>query len=61
VVMQFTLAYGGEHYVVDGIAGALCAWGVHALATRLEAVQRPKWVQRREAGQHSDGVPDAAG
>jgi hypothetical protein len=26
MVMMFSLAYGGEHYVADGIAGAL-RWG----------------------------------
>jgi hypothetical protein len=35
-VMQFSLTYGGDHYVADGIAGALCAWLVHWLATRVE-------------------------
>jgi hypothetical protein len=68
LVMVFTLAYGGEHYVVDGIAGALCAWAVHALATRfegrrltaaaLQAVQRPERVKRGEAGQDRDAVSD---
>lgn len=35
-VMMFSLAYGAEHYVSDGIAGALCAWLVHWLAGRIE-------------------------
>jgi hypothetical protein len=35
-VMMFSLAYSGEHYVTDGIAGALAAWAVHALAGRFE-------------------------
>jgi hypothetical protein len=71
IVMLFTLTYGGEHYVIDGFAGALFAWFVHTLATRLErrhvlaaalqAVQRPERVKRREAGQNSDGVPAPAG
>lgn len=36
LVMVFSLAYAGEHYVSDGIAGALAAWFVHAMANRLE-------------------------
>jgi hypothetical protein len=36
LVMMFSLAYAGEHYVSDGIAGALAAWAVHWLALRLE-------------------------
>jgi hypothetical protein len=36
ILMQFSLTYGGDHYVVDGIAGALCAWLVHSLANRVE-------------------------
>jgi membrane-associated phospholipid phosphatase len=34
--MMFTLAYGGDHYVADGISGALCAWLVHWSAGRFE-------------------------
>ena len=40
VVMQFSLTYGGEHYVVDGAAGALCALAVHKLANRIERRRR---------------------
>ncbi len=36
LVMMFGLAYAGEHYVTDGIAGALAAWLVHRTATRIE-------------------------
>lgn len=36
VLMQFSLTYGGDHYVADGIAGALCAWIVHWAAGRVE-------------------------
>jgi PAP2 superfamily len=36
LVMMFSLAYSGEHYVADGIAGALAAWLIHWLATRIE-------------------------
>ena len=35
-LMMFSLAYGAEHYVSDGIAGALVAWLVHWLGTRVE-------------------------
>ena len=40
-VMMFSLAYTGEHYVADGIAGALVAWAVHATVNRLE-----QWRER---------------
>ncbi len=36
LVMMFSLAYAGEHYVADGIAGALAAWLVHWVANRIE-------------------------
>ncbi|MDT4919668.1 MAG: hypothetical protein QOI15_570, partial [Pseudonocardiales bacterium] len=36
IVMMFSLAYAGEHYVSDGIAGALCAFLIHWAATRIE-------------------------
>jgi hypothetical protein len=36
LVMMFSLAYSGEHYVADGIAGALAAWLIHWLANRIE-------------------------
>jgi hypothetical protein len=36
VLMMFSLAYSGEHYVADGIAGALAAWFVHVVANRIE-------------------------
>lgn len=45
LVMMFSLAYAGEHYVSDGIAGGLVAWFVHAMANRLE-----RWRARREPG-----------
>jgi hypothetical protein len=50
-VMMFSLAYAGEHYVADGIAGALCAWLVHWLATRIE---------RRRAGRRRPDTLDAS-
>jgi hypothetical protein len=46
--MQFSLSYGGEHYVVDGVAGALSAFAVHALATRIE--QRWRSILARRSG-----------
>jgi hypothetical protein len=36
LVMQFSLSYAGEHYVADGIAGALCAWFINWLAGWIE-------------------------
>jgi hypothetical protein len=36
ILMQFSLTYGGDHYLADGIAGALCAWLVHAVANQIE-------------------------
>jgi hypothetical protein len=44
IVMQFSLTYGGDHYVADGIAGSLCAWLVHWLANRVE-----RWRNRAAA------------
>lgn len=43
-VMMFSLAYAGEHYVADGIAGALCAWFIHWAATGVE-----RWHRARHA------------
>jgi hypothetical protein len=40
LVMMFSLAYSGEHYVSDGIAGALAAWLIHWLANRVERWRR---------------------
>lgn len=34
--MAFTLVYAGEHYVVDVLAGWLCALAVHLAASRIE-------------------------
>jgi hypothetical protein len=45
MVMMFSLAYGGEHYVADGIAGALCAWFVSWAATAIES----RWKRRRRS------------
>jgi hypothetical protein len=44
LVMMFSLAYAGEHYVADGIAGALAAWLIHWLANRIE-----RWRKRRRS------------
>ena len=52
ILMQFSLTYGGEHYVADGIAGALCAWLVHGLANRIE--------RRRKAAQAPDTLEPPA-
>jgi hypothetical protein len=49
LVMMFSLAYAGEHYVADGIAGAVCAWLVCWLAARVEQSRVPHLL------------PDAAG
>jgi hypothetical protein len=43
-VMMFSLAYAGEHYVSDGIAGTLCAFLIHGAATRIE-----RWRAARRA------------
>jgi hypothetical protein len=46
LVMMFSLAYAGEHYVSDGIAGALCAFFIHWAASRIERWWRA-WRDRR--------------
>lgn len=51
-LMMFSLAYGADHYVSDGIIGALCAWLVHWLAGRAE-----RWAGRRRAPDTLDGSP----
>jgi PAP2 superfamily len=53
LVMMFSLAYAGEHYVADGIAGALVAWFVHWVATQLELRRK----QRRRADTLDDSAP----
>jgi hypothetical protein len=52
LVMQFSLTYAGEHYVADGIAGAICAFFIHWLATRVE-----RWWRSRRAAE-PPGPPD---
>lgn len=42
LVMMFGLAYAGEHYVSDGIAGALCAFFIHWSANRIERWHRTR-------------------
>jgi membrane-associated phospholipid phosphatase len=49
-LMMFSLAYGAEHYVSDGIAGALAAWLVHWVATRIER----RRAERRGAEDRTD-------
>ena len=51
--MMFSLAYGAEHYVADGIAGALCAWLVHWLADRGE-----RWLKRDRPADTLDPPPE---
>jgi hypothetical protein len=46
LVMMFSLAYAGEHYVADGIAGALCAFLIHWLANRIERWYRDRRENR---------------
>jgi hypothetical protein len=46
LLMQFSLTYAGEHYVVDGIAGALCAWLIHWAVSLVERRHRAKQVVR---------------
>jgi membrane-associated phospholipid phosphatase len=46
-LMMFSLAYGAEHYVSDGIAGALAAWLIHWAAGRVERRQDRRRDQRR--------------
>ena len=41
LVMTFSLVYAGEHYVIDCLAGALLAVGVHAGANRIERRRIP--------------------
>jgi hypothetical protein len=53
ILMMFSLAYGGDHYVTDGIAGALCAWFVHWGIGRLERRRC-----RRPAATTLGAVPD---
>jgi membrane-associated phospholipid phosphatase len=52
-LMMFSLAYGGDHYVVDGIAGALCAWFVHWGIGRIERRRR-----RRTLATTLESLPD---
>ncbi len=53
LVMMFSLAYGGEHYVADGIAGALAAVLIHWAANRIER----RWA-RRATRREAEGNPD---
>jgi hypothetical protein len=52
-VMMFSLAYAGEHYVSDGLAGALCAFVVHWAATRIE-----RWRAARRAPDTLESQPE---
>jgi PAP2 superfamily protein len=70
LLMQFSLTYSGEHYVADGIAGALCAVFIHRLATSverrglrfaLEPGEGAEGIQLHEAGGQRNGVADPTG
>jgi hypothetical protein len=54
LVMQFSLTYAGEHYVADGIAGALCAWLIHWLANRIE-----RWRKARHTADTLETPPES--
>lgn len=51
-LMLFSLVYGADHYVCDGIAGALCAALVHWLGGRVE-----RRLGRRRPPDTLDGPP----
>jgi hypothetical protein len=53
LLMMFSLAYAGEHYITDGIAGALCAFLVHWGAGRVE-----RWHEARSAPDTLKPQPD---
>jgi membrane-associated phospholipid phosphatase len=53
LLMQFSLTYAGEHYVADGIAGALCAALVHRLATSVE-----RRIALERLGSNPGGQPE---
>jgi membrane-associated phospholipid phosphatase len=53
LLMMFTLAYAGEHYVTDGIAGALCALLIHWAVGRIE-----RWHKARRAPDTLEPQPD---
>ncbi len=57
LLMMFSLAYGGEHYVADGIAGALAAWLIHVLANRVERWQAAR--RKGEPGTDTLETPDS--
>ena len=56
--MMFSLAYGGEHYVTDGIAGAICALAVHNGYNWLER-RRDQWGERRSEQRRQSRIPAA--
>jgi membrane-associated phospholipid phosphatase len=55
VLMAFSLAYSGEHYISDQLAGWLCAALVALAANRVEG----RWKTRRRALR--DRAPDTLG
>lgn len=56
LLMSITLVYAGEHYVLDEIAGALCAIAVLAMwrLLRLLRMRRQQVSHGRSAGEVSD-------
>ncbi len=56
VVMALSLAYAAEHYIVDCLAGGLCAWLVHACFNRWERRADRRRKQRADAG-NLEGSP----
>ena len=56
LAMAFTLLYGGEHYVIDIVAGWLYTLAACALAGRLE-----RYVRSRARHQGNADSPDRAG
>lgn len=61
LLMQFSLTYGGEHYVVDGIAGGAFAYVVHRTASRLEAGQGSKRIEIDYTCEYGDAVTEPNG
>ncbi|MDQ2796525.1 MAG: phosphatase PAP2 family protein [Actinomycetota bacterium] len=52
LLMTFSLVYSGEHYLVDCVAGAMAAFGVHYAAGRVE-----RWRKRGRGPDTLDSPP----